>query len=104
MNVRVLTTRESNWELMREKPLWPGINVCHLEGRIYVRSRAYVIKQFTCIEEESIYGRSDHPRIKKTKGSKQPMADEKSGYRRLSHQRGKTGADNSDRKARSPSI
>ena len=47
-----------NWRA--NKPLWPGINVCHLEGRIYVRSRAYVIKQSTCIEEESIYGRSDH--------------------------------------------
>jgi len=53
--VEVHRARESNWESARAKPLWPGITVCHLRGRIYVSSRAYRHSQGTCIEEESIY-------------------------------------------------
>jgi hypothetical protein len=30
VNVQVLEARQSNWELAREYPLWPGINGCHL--------------------------------------------------------------------------
>ncbi|MDH3691996.1 MAG: hypothetical protein OEU36_21355, partial [Gammaproteobacteria bacterium] len=30
VNVQVRKARESNWELARGYPLWPGINVCQL--------------------------------------------------------------------------
>jgi len=36
VNVQVPRARESMWELAREYPSWPGINACHLRGRIYV--------------------------------------------------------------------
>jgi hypothetical protein len=30
VNVQVRKARQSNWELVREYPLWPGINACQL--------------------------------------------------------------------------
>ena len=53
----------------------PASMNANLRGRIYVCSRAYVIKQSTCIEEESIYGHSIRRKLSVLTDRYRPQAD-----------------------------